>query len=652
MGNRALKAIKLVQGPDGLKVDDFDLVEHEQILSNAGDNKEGILQTALANFLQRHDLRGTPVAISVSGKESFARFIKLPPVEPKKIPEIVRFEAIQQIPFPLDDVEWSYQLFQSPESPDVEVGIFAMRKELVEKQIKYFADLGLNVQVVQMAPLAVFNAMQTDGRVKGTTMFMDAGAENTDLIIADADTVWLRTLPVGGNNFTEALAKAFKLNFAKAEELKRNAATSKYARQIFQAMRPVFADLVAEVQRSIGFYASVHRDARIKRICALGGTFRLPGLQKYLQQNLQLDVERIDSFRAGAPADGKQATLFSENVVSMAAAYGLAAQAMGQGQINSSLLPERIRREKIWRQKTKWFAAAAAIFVVGTGAAFGRYFYDNWQFEQNKPIRDTTASTITRATGLSNRWTSQVEGVGAADRDRVLAVNELLNYRTLWTDMMSDLMHALPNPPSIPESTPREQRNEIVFTHIQPRYMSDISAMIDPAKSPEAFFNGQALGEDNGSGSPPAVGSGAEQTPGGTGDKRGFLLTIRGYTPHPHAGDGTTFISNTLMTSLKKYNVDYASKNHRSYYIGRISLVKTEPRSLSATATVRTAMAGSVPPAGAGGGNPSPARLAAQATAASNAAKETAFTLLVAVVLDPPPAPEPAGGNTPTALAK
>ena len=57
-------------------------------------------------------MKGGAVAVGVSGQQSFARFIKLPPVEAKKIPEIVRFEAIQQIPFPLDDVEWSYQLFQ------------------------------------------------------------------------------------------------------------------------------------------------------------------------------------------------------------------------------------------------------------------------------------------------------------------------------------------------------------------------------------------------------------------------------------------------------------------------------------------------------------------------------------------------------------
>ena len=385
IGNRALKAIKLVRTDGVLRVDDFELIEHENVLSNAGDNKEAHIQSAIANFVQRHASKGGVAAIGVSGVSSFARFIKLPPVEPKKIPEIVRFEAIQQIPFPLDDVEWSYQLFQTPESPDVEVGIFAMRRELINAHVKHFTDVDLNVQVVQMNPLAVYNAMYHDNRLQdGTTMIIDLGAENTDLIIADGETIWLRSIPIGGNNFTEVLVKSFKLPFAKAEDLKRNANTSKYARQIFQAMRPVFADLVAEIQRSIGFYSSVHRDSRIAKVLALGGTFRLPGLQKYLQQNLQLEVDKLNDLTAGAPADAKLAATFNQNLLSLVSAYGLAVQAMGEGKISSSLLPQKIRREKIWRDKTKWFGATAAIMALGTGVALGGYYWRDFQYKSNE----------------------------------------------------------------------------------------------------------------------------------------------------------------------------------------------------------------------------------------------------------------------------
>ncbi len=207
VGNRALKAVKLVRGANGLRVDDVAVIEHEHILSNAGDNKESLIITSLNQFATRHPEKGGAVSIGVSGQSSFARFIKLPPVEDKKLPEIVRFEAIQQIPFPLDDVEWSYQLFQDEGSPEKEVGIFAMRKELVNQHIEKFTNAGLNVQAVQMNPLAVYNAMYYDQRLqKGTTMIVDVGSENTDLIIAEGEQVWLRSIPVGGNNFTEARA--------------------------------------------------------------------------------------------------------------------------------------------------------------------------------------------------------------------------------------------------------------------------------------------------------------------------------------------------------------------------------------------------------------------------------------------------------------
>ena len=180
---------------------------------------------------------------ALRGSSSFRRSSR------KKFPKSSASKPSSRFRFPLDDVEWSYQLFQTPESPDVEVGIFAMRKELINQHIKFFTDVDLNVQVVQMNPLAVYNAMYHDNRIEGTTMIIDLGAENTDLIIADGETIWLRSIPIGGNNFTEALVKASSCNFTKAEDLKRNATTSKYARQIFQAMRPVFADLVAEIQR-------------------------------------------------------------------------------------------------------------------------------------------------------------------------------------------------------------------------------------------------------------------------------------------------------------------------------------------------------------------------------------------------------------------
>ena len=81
------------------------------------------------------------------------------------------------------------------------------------------------------------------------------------------------------------------------------------------------------------------------------------------------------------PTDARFAATFNENILSSIGAYGLAVQAMGQGKITSSLLPEKIRRERMWRDKTKWFALAASLFVIGTAVPIGRLYADHWAFE-------------------------------------------------------------------------------------------------------------------------------------------------------------------------------------------------------------------------------------------------------------------------------
>jgi type IV pilus assembly protein PilM len=554
------------------------------------------------------------VSVGVSGQSSFARFIKLPPVEEKKIPEIVKFEAIQQIPFPLDQVEWSYQLFRQTDSPDVEVGIFAMRKELVNQQIKYFTDMDMNVQVVQMSPLAVYNAMYYDNRLSdGTTMILDLGAENADLIIADGDSVWLRSVPIGGNNFTEALVKSFKLSFAKAEELKRNAQTSKYARQIFQAMRPIFADLVAEIQRSVGFYSSVHRESRIKRIVALGNTFRLPTLQKYLQQNLQIDVERLDAFHAGAPDDGRLAAVLNDNIASMAGAYGLALQAMGQGKIDSSLLPHEIRQAKIWQEKTKWFATAAAICIVAAGVKYGTYYFHNDRFLANAPMQGQIDGTVRTADGFDRDWQA-VENSGGPDKIKITNINALQLYRDVWADLWYDITKALPaqnaESPEKLKTIPRADRQQVFIDSVNSEYLADLgpTLKLDPenfkllakpsagpgggqvqtyapsvAPGAGARYSGRGGYDDGARGgrgymaptpTPPQDNSSAASGTPTAATERGYLITIELTSPNKAA---PTLVDTTLLKDLMdRVSQVNALKEHKNYYVARAMIVKAQ----------------------------------------------------------------------------
>ena len=366
IGQCALKALRLRDDGDGpLQVDAYEVIEHASVLSQPDVDAPALIRASLDEFLRRQNVGDATVAVSLLGRGSFTKYVKLPPVEKKRVPEIVRFEAEQQIPFPINEVIWRYHTFEEEDSPEVEVGIFAMKQVDVSEMLSYFVGAGLDVDLVQMAPLSLYNFMLADGQTSldGATILADVGADKTHLVVADGNRIWTRTINIGGNDFTEALVESFKLSFAKAEKLKCTAAQSKYARQIFQVMRPVFAKLVLDIQRSIGYYTSLHRNARFVQLVGMGNGFKLPGMQKYLEQNLNMAVKRVDEFQqvpSPTPA-------FAEFAQGFGVAYGLAAQAMNRAPVRTNLLPEAIVKKRLWGKKNLWFTTAAAALVIATG---------------------------------------------------------------------------------------------------------------------------------------------------------------------------------------------------------------------------------------------------------------------------------------------
>ena len=150
------------------------------------------------------------------------------------------------------------------------------------------------------------------------------GTDATDLVITNGFRVWQRSVPLGGTHFTKALVRELKLTFAKAEHLKRNATAAADPKAVFQAMKPVFGDLLTELQRSIGFFSNMERSAKIGRVLALGNAMKLPGLRRYLSQNLGYEIEKPDSFAKLVGSQVLDGADLQENLLSFGTCYGLA----------------------------------------------------------------------------------------------------------------------------------------------------------------------------------------------------------------------------------------------------------------------------------------------------------------------------------------
>ena len=433
VGQYGFRAMKLEQTSQGLQVADFAVIDYpESLASLPTASHDQVIRQAITEFLAGHNLKGAAVVVGVPGRNSQARFVALPPVEPKKIPQIVEFEAKQQIPFDISDVVWDYQAISMTDSPDVIAGIFFIKRDVLDGFLSNFQHANILTDQVQVSPMALYNALVYDGLAapEGATVILDIGSANSEFIVADGQKVFHRTIPVGGNNFTQALVKTFKLSFAKAESLKRKCATSKYAKQVFQAMRSVFSDLSSEVQRSMGFYTTLNREAKFTRLLAMGNTFRLPGLQKYLQQSLKMELIRVDQFSRLSLGPRVKAPAFSANVLGLGVTYGLALQGMGLAQININLLPPQIIQQQLWRAKKPVFAAAVALLAAMVVGLYGRHAADHGVLEGSANDRETLS--VIKNGERYKREFAEIETQIDQKKEQVSDLSDLAAQREVW----------------------------------------------------------------------------------------------------------------------------------------------------------------------------------------------------------------------------
>jgi type IV pilus assembly protein PilM len=495
IGQCALKALRCRAGDtdDQIVAEAFDYIEYPKILSQPDADPAELVREALELFLSRNTVRGDRVSISVSGQSGLARFIKLPPVESKKIPDIVKYEARQQIPFALEDVVWDYQQMAGGSEEDgfaleTEVGLFAMKRDQVDRALKPFVDAGIEVDIVQLTPLTIYNftvfdqmqdlppADQFDPEnPPESVVVLSLGTDTTDLVITNGYRVWQRSVPLGGSHFTKALTKELRLTFAKAEHLKKNAQQAEDPKAVFQAMRPVFNDLLTQIQRSIGYFTSIDREANIGRVIALGNAMRLPGLQKYLSQNLGHTVTEVQNYRGLVGPAVVDAPQFKENLLSFAVCYGLVLQGLEKSTLSTNLLPPEIRTERMIRAKKPWAVAMVAALLLGITINY----LGHWRAWNSAHLGNYTKAISAADQATSNA--SNQENEYKTKQGEFTAINDIgaslvgnVEGRWLWAEMLTALNQCLPSDPQGARPEKISERNEIHITSLQCEYFADL----------------------------------------------------------------------------------------------------------------------------------------------------------------------------------
>ena len=374
IGSHSLKLAEFVDVKGGLEMTRYAVSELGVDPQSDADRSQYII-TTIHDLIRESGCKPGPVQVSISGHAVFSRFVKLPPVEPEKVYQIIQYEAQQNVPFPMNEVVWDYQLI-SGNNGDVDVMLAAIKSDIIASLTDCVRFTGLTPNLVDVAPMALYNAVRYNyDNLPPCTLVVDIGARSTDLIFIEAGRVFSRSVPVAGNQITQAIMNEFSISFDDAEAMKKAHAyvafggayegpQSETVDKVSKSVRSMMTRLHQELNRSINFYRSQQGGQQPSLLLLTGGSSVIPYTDTFLKEKLNVETDYFNPYNNVAVAEQIPADQVGAHACEMGQLVGLALRQLHTCPIEINLLPPKAEEEKKFKRKQPVFAMAAGALLL------------------------------------------------------------------------------------------------------------------------------------------------------------------------------------------------------------------------------------------------------------------------------------------------
>ncbi len=397
-------------------------------------------------------LKGSKVNYAVSAQSVFTRFVKLPSVGEEQVDQIVTFEAQQNVPYPINEVVWDYQLVDSGDSAQVEVVIVAVKSDLLDEINDAVEHSSLKTTLVDVAPMALYNAFRYNySDMGGCSLIIDIGSRTTNLIFIEPHKVFSRSIPNGGSTITGAIAKEFQEPFSLAEERKKRdgfvGLGGSYAdpddedvARASKIIRNSMTRLHAEIARSISFYRSQQGGSAPQHVFLSGGSASLPYMREFFTEKFQLPVEYFNAMRNVTVNAGLNVDEIGRRAHTLGELVGLALRGTSDCPMELNLRPARVvRRHELSRRRPYLVLAGLCVFAaLGAG-----YVY----FDRTAQLTADAASTLeAKARPLTDFDKKIVAAMKDKDAAlaRALPLVATVEEKSFWIRILDDINSRLP----------------------------------------------------------------------------------------------------------------------------------------------------------------------------------------------------------------
>lgn len=385
--------------------------------------------------------------IIAPGYQLLTKTIKVPHVEKGKQAQIIAFETQQNIPYPLGDVVWDYQVI-ADDGVETEVLIIAVKSEVIGSFCQQIAQAGLVSTSIQASSILDYNAYRYNyGDIAEDTLVINIGSRSSNLLFISKAGFFIRNISIGGNTLTQSLADSLGKPFAEAEKVKvayfsgeTSFESGHPSVQIFQTTAESFQKrLSQEITRSIVTYRRQKGAAAPTKILLTGKGALLPGLSEFLSEAQKVSVDYFDPLANVQIGKGVDLSTLEIDKYSMSEVVGEAARSVLSDAVSIDLLPPEIAFDMAFAKKKPILLAAAALLAVSFVPAWLMYHSGIEEYRQVSQQIESAANPY------NNLHRQIVENRKSAEaiRARISSLEKLVNSKSNWIIFFSDLQTRL-----------------------------------------------------------------------------------------------------------------------------------------------------------------------------------------------------------------
>lgn len=342
--------------------------------------REAAILKALQKLIAEKGIKSKIANVCAPGFHVFSKFVKLPPVDAGKVTQIIQYEAQQNVPFPLAEVVWDYQILGTTAGGELEVLLVAIKSDIVEGLFRVVESAGLRLQLADVSPAALCNAFRYNyGDLDDCTMLLDIGAKTSNLLFFEKGKVFARSINLGANSITQDFAQEAKLKWPQAEKLKidegfvslggayeepenpHQAAISKIARQFMTRLH-------IQVNQTMQFYRGQQGGSAPQRLFLSGGASLMPYTAQFFAEKLNVPVEYFNALRNVQIDPAINLEELARYAHSMGEVVGLGLRNLAHCPVELNLMPASTLKWQSFNQKKPYFIATLITVVAGIAA--------------------------------------------------------------------------------------------------------------------------------------------------------------------------------------------------------------------------------------------------------------------------------------------